>query len=267
MNPLLVASFIGAFAVDVVSPILVALFIWRRWHPRRRVWFYGAGVFLVFQVLTRIPALFFIQSQKAVQDALKESLTLYVLFVLAISFSAGLFEEGGRWLGYRYLVRERTGPTALLYGAGHGGLESIGIGLLVIASLVGYVTLLGMPAEALRALPPEQLQQVEAGKAMFAALQGWEPLLGGWERLAAQAIQIAFSVLVLQAFVQSPRWWWYALAAHTWVNFSSVLLGRYAMETWGQTPGMLIAEGLVTVYGLIAIWIVVRLSRRDQQGG
>jgi len=266
MNPLLVASFIGAFAVDVVSPVLVALFIWRRWRPRGRVWFYGAGVFLVFQVLTRIPALLFIQSQKAVQDALKESLALYVLFVLAISLSAGLFEEGGRWLGYRYLVRERTWPTALLYGAGHGGLESIGIGLLVGASLVGYMTLMGMPAEVMRALPPERLEQIQAGQAAFTGLQGWEPLLGGWERLAAQAIQMALSLLVLQAFVRSARWWWYALAAHTGVDFSSVLLVRYATETWGQTTGMLIGEGLVTLYGLLAVWIVVRLCRGDQQG-
>lgn len=259
MNSLLVGSFLVAFAIDVVSPIVVGLLIWRRFRPRGRVWFYGAGVFLLFQVLTRVPAVIFIQSQKAVQDALKESVVLYVLFVLAISLSAGLFEEGGRWLGYRYLVRERTWPTALLYGAGHGGLESIGIGLLALASLIGYATLMGMPDEALRSLPPEQLRQVEAGKAAFAALQGWEPLLGGWERLAVQAVQIALSVLVLQAFVRSPRWWWYALAAHTWVDFTSTLVGRYAMQTIGQTGGMLITEGLVTVYGLIAIWIVTRL--------
>jgi len=260
MNPLLVAGFATAAGVDLIAPLLVAWWIMRRFKAAARVWWTGAAVFAVFQLCTRMPVVLYVQSRPAVREAVEGSFAAFLLFALGLSLSAALFEEGGRWIGYRFRVRERDGGSALLYGAGHGGLESISIGLAMVATLVGYIAVAVMPAETLASLGPDQLRQVEEARAKFAGLAGWEPLLGAWERLCALAVQLALSLLVLQAFVRSPRWWWGALGAHTTVNFMSVVVARVATQRWGVAGGGLAAEGVITIFGFVALWAVALLN-------
>jgi uncharacterized membrane protein YhfC len=262
LNLLLVASFAVAVLVDILAPLVLAVFLARRFDARWRYWWYGVLVFLLFQGVTRIPVMIFVQTRPAVVQALQEPLWAW-LFLLFAAATAGLFEEGGRWLAFRYLVppAERHWRTALMLGAGHGGLESIAIGLLALAGLVGYLVVMLAPAESFGAAAA----QIEEARKQFAQLRGWEPLLGGWERIGALTIQVALAVLVLQAFVRGRRWWWYALAAHTLVDFTSVAVPRLTAGLWGQQTGLLLAEGLVTVYALLALWIILAL-RREPDG-
>ncbi len=253
VNPYLIASFAVAVLVDVLAPLLLAVYLARRRQGRWRYWLYGMLVFLLSQGITRVPAMIYFQTLPAVQAALAKPVWFW-LFLLFAALTAGLCEEGGRWLAFRFLVRpdERHWRTALMLGAGHGGLESMAIGLLAAAALVGYLVVTLLPPETFGGAAP----QIEAARKQFAAMQGWEPLLGGWERLGALAIQVALAVLVLQAFTRGRRWWWYALAAHTLVDFSSVAVLRLTVKALGQTAAMLLTEGLVTVYALAALWVI-----------
>jgi uncharacterized membrane protein YhfC len=256
VNPLLITSLAVAALVDLLAPVALALFLARRCQGRWRFWLYGVLVFLLSQVLTRVPAMLFLQTRPAVQAALQEPAAAW-LFLLFAAFTAGLFEEGGRWLAFRFFVppAERHWRAALMLGAGHGGLESVCVGLVALAGLVGYLVVMLLPPETFGG----SAAQVEEARKQFAALQGWEPLLGGWERLGALAIQVALTVLVQQAFVRGRRWWWYALGAHTLVDFTTVGLGRLAVGRWGQSAGMLLTEGLVGVYAALALWLIVAL--------
>lgn len=51
---------------------------------------------------------------------------------------AALFEETGRWTAFRFFLKNHlTAETALMYGAGHGGAESILIvGITYISNIV-----------------------------------------------------------------------------------------------------------------------------------
>lgn len=253
LNPGLVASFTAAVLVNLALPWVVAVLLARRYGARWRWWFAGAGVFLVFQVLTRIPVMVVVQSLPPVRQVLERPLYGWTFLGLA-ALTAGLFEEGGRWLAFRYLVRpgERHWTTGVMLGAGHGGLEVLGVGLLQLAALVNYLVLTLWPPEMLAAFGAP----VDQARAAFASLQGWEPLLGAWERLAALAIQIALSVLVLQAFLRGARWWWLALLVHTAVDFTSVGLLKLTAQPWGQPVAMLATEGLVTLYAVLALGYV-----------
>ena len=137
VNPFLIASFAVAALVDVLAPLLLAVYLMRRCQGRWRYWLYGLLVFLLSQGVTRVPAMIYFQTRPAVQAALAEPVWSW-LFLLFAALTAGLCEEGGRWLAFRFLIRpaERRWRTALMLGAGHGGLESIGIGLLAAAGLV-----------------------------------------------------------------------------------------------------------------------------------
>jgi uncharacterized membrane protein YhfC len=243
VNPLLVTSFTLTVLVDILAPLLLA-------------------VFLVSQGITRIPAMIYFQTRPAVQAALAEPVWFW-LFLFFAACTAGLFEEGGRWLAFRFAIppAERHWRTALMLGAGHGGLESIGIGLLTLAGLVAYVVITILPPETFGGYAA----QVAEGRKQFAALQGWEPLLGGWERLGALTIQVALAVLVLQAFLRGRRWWWYAVAAHTLVDFTTVAVLSLVAKAWGRVAAMLVVEGLVTVYALLAFWLIVTLRSGEQE--
>ena len=78
-------------------------------------------------------------------------------FLVFAAFTAGLFEEGGRWLAFRFLVppAERQWRTALMLGAGHGGLESMCVGLLVLATLAGYMAVTLLSPETFGAAAPQ----------------------------------------------------------------------------------------------------------------
>src|SRR5262249_47674038 len=148
------------------------------------------------------------------------------------AFTAGLFEEGGRWLAFRFLIppAERHWRTALMLGAGHGGLESMCVGLVALASLAGDLAGTLLPPGTFGGAAP----QVEQARQQFVSLHGWEPVLGAWERVGALAIQVGLTVLVLQAFVRGRRWWWYALGAHTLVDFTTVGVMVLTGKVWGQ---------------------------------
>lgn len=83
--------------------------------------------------------------------------------------------------------------------------------------------------------------------------------MDGWERLGALAVQVGLTMMVCQAFVQGARWWWYALSAHTLVDFTTVGLVRLVTPVWGQGLALVATESLVTIYGILAIWVIRRV--------
>jgi uncharacterized membrane protein YhfC len=256
LNPLLIASYAVTVLIDIGTPVAVAVFLARRYRASWRYWLYGVLVFLVSQVLTRVPVMIFVQTRPSVQAALAKPVWFW-LFLFAAAFTAGLFEEGGRWLAFRFLVRpaERTWRNALMLGAGHGGLESILIGLVALAGLAIYVAITLLPPEAFGSAA----SHIEGARKELADLSGWEPLLGGWERFCTVFIHLGLTVLVLQAFRRGPVWWWLALGAHTLVDFTTVGFLREAQRAWGSHRALLLTEALVLVYGLLSLWIIVAL--------
>jgi uncharacterized membrane protein YhfC len=218
-------------------------------------------VFFVSQAATRVPVMIWVQTRPSVQEVLKQQVWDWS-FLFFAAFTAGLFEEGGRWLAFRYLVppSDRSWGTALMLGAGHGGLESVLIGLVALGGLASYLAIVYLPPESFGAAKG----QVEAARAQLAGMQGWEPLLGGWERCCALLLHLAWTVLVLQAFLRGPVWWWYAVGAHTLVDFTSIGLMRVAQKQWGPQVGMGLMEALAAVYAALGVWIIFALRPRTK---
>src|SRR5207237_8795386 len=106
----------------------------------------------------------------------------------------GLFEEIGRWLGYRFLIKyDRTWRVGIMYGAGHGGLESmLLVGGLALLGLINVITL-GTTDFSQMNLSADQLAQIAQARQQLAALDWWLPLLGAYERFVTLFFQIALS--------------------------------------------------------------------------
>lgn len=267
---------LAAALIEILLPLALALLVQRRLGVGWRYFAYGALIFLLFQLVTRVPLVQLIQSQIA--PALQASRTLLVAWIALLSLTAGLAEEIGRYVGYRWLMRreEKTWPKAIMYGVGHGGLES----MLLVGGLVllGLINLLALSATNVDALPisPEQRAQLLQQIAAVRAQPDWLPLVGAWERVWTIAFHVAMSVVVLQVFRRgSMRWLYLAIAAHALVDF--VATGVPVLLGLGGTMALLMPEATVTVVGVLGLWLIWRLRDRpvatesapaaDQPGG
>ncbi len=248
---------------SIIYPLVTAFFIQRKWNVSWKYFLFGVLIFFLFQVVTRIPAVEVITY--FLNPALKKSLALQLWFIAGLALTAGLFEETGRYVCFRWFMRKepKTWEKAVMYGAGHGGLEAIllvGVGNIITAINVYAVQLL--PISQLSASARDQLH---AQFAAIAAEPVWEPLLGSWERLFTLMIQIGFSVLVAQVFIRGQiRWYWLAVALHFVVDFVSAA----APALFGSGVTVIICiELFIGVFGAAMVWVVFRLKNISAPAG
>jgi uncharacterized membrane protein YhfC len=171
---------------------------------------------------------------------------------LALGLSAGIFEETSRYLVYRFGIKgARQWKDALMFGAGHGGIEAILLGVLTFLTVLNIFSLLGKDLSAV--VPVEQLplarQQIET----FWAVPWYGVLLGAGERVFAICFHLAASVLVLQVFRRKNILWLFgAVGLHTLLNALAV----YGSPTWGPY----VTEGVLAVLALGCVGIIFRLK-------
>lgn len=233
-------------AVAILLPVALAIF-WRRRSgaPWRALWT-GALVFFVSQVVLRVPW----QAPLAVYLSKKTggSGALWTGFLLLSCLTAGLFEETGRFVAYRTLLKNERNPrAAVFYGIGHGGIESV---LFVGLSLAGL--LIAAHLAAAGAIPAGP--GLDAVRKQVADLTPAAGLAAGFERVSAIGLHIALSLVVLQVFTRGAlRWLWTAIALHAATNATAVLL----LKPLGIWPTEVL---LFLIAGGILAW-AIRLAR------
>jgi uncharacterized membrane protein YhfC len=183
----------------------------------------GAGVFFLFsQVLEKAMHAYLLRANP---DTAAWFQAHGVAFAIYGSLAAGLFEEVGRYLGMRFVARPSGNPgTAVAYGIGHGGIESILLGGVAMAQAFVFAILINsgrfdaifgspLPADALNQIRASLEQLTLAGLAVAAI-----------ERLVALLTQIGLALVVWRA-VEGRRLWLLALAVllHALVDFPAGL--------------------------------------------
>ena len=242
------------FALMLVIPIGVAMFIHRRTGAAWRLFFIGTVTFILSQVF-HIPFNWVVQRAGLLPGSL-ESWANLLLMAAFLGLSAGLFEETARYLTYRYWAKDaRSWSSGLMLGAGHGGIESILLGLLGAVNIVGLLVTLNSEA-LLSAIPAEQQALINATVANLLATPWYGLLLGAAERVFAIAAHLALSVMVLQVFRRgSLRWLFLAIGYHAVFNMLAVIavtrVGPYA------------TEGLLAVFSLLSLFIIFKLRSPD----
>lgn len=247
---------IGAILFVIALPIVLIILAHARLKVGWRYAAYGALIFFTFQLVTRVPAVqalqFFLTPQ------LKASRTLLIAFLVFLALTAGLFEEVGRYLGYRWFMgrEEKTWAKGVMYGLGHGGLESA-----VLVGGLGAIQLLNVwliSSTNLGIVPAAQRATAVAQLTSIAAQPGWLPLLAGWERVCAIAAHVMFSLIVLQVFRRgSLGWLWLAIGLHTLLDGVTALLPRFVHL--GGIGDTLLVEGFVTLFAIGALWAILAL--------
>lgn len=250
---------IAATLFEVALPIALIAIARSRLKVGWRYAAYGALIFFIFQLITRLPLIQVLQY--FLLPHISSSRPLLIAFLVFAALTAGLFEEVGRYLGYRWFMgrEEKTWAKGVMYGLGHGGLESaVLVAGLSAVQLVNIWLLsstnLGIAPAAQRATAAQQL-------AAISAQPGWLPLLGGWERVCAITAHVMFALLVLQVFRRgSLGWLWLAIGLHTLLDGVTALLPEFVHL--GAIGNTLLTEGFVTLFAIGALWAIFALRDR-----
>jgi len=238
----MVISLLIAFGL----PIGLAIYICVKRKASLQAVLIGALIFLVFQLLTRIPLLQ-VLGKMAWYRAMASNLGLIALF---LSLTAGLFEETGRLVAFRFLLRNKLDTqNALAYGIGHGGFESISlVGLTFINNLVYSLMINSGTFD--QTIAPALGNAASGIKNQLISLPPVTWSLAGLERIFTIIVQIALSLLVYYAVrYRKPVFYWAAILAHTLVNFPAVILAALKVNIF--IPELYIL--LVAVLGLVLI--------------
>lgn len=254
--PALVITTAIAVVFVIGYPLALGVLVRKKLAVGWKYFWFGALVFLVCQLLTRTPMVTVLQAT-VLRHLLLTSTAFTWTWLVILAITAGLFEEVGRYVGYRLLLRRepKTWSKAVMFGLGHGGLESmVVVGGQIVLTAINDVVLSTINVNT---LPAAQRQGVIQ---LFAAINAepfWFPLLAAWERLWTIPLQIALAVMVVQVFRrQQMRWLFLAILFHALVDF---LAGAFP-QAFGQSITItLLVEGIVCVFGLISVWIIWRL--------
>jgi len=232
----------AAFGLALPLGLLIR---WRRMRKAKLTpFFVGMLIWFVFAGLLE-PMLHqaCLLGDSAISRTLNGNPYLYMLYG---GLAAGIFEETGRYLAFRWLLPKRRFPerdTAVTYGIGHGGVEALltlcqtYIIYLVLAAYLNAgndpaaLALAGGSREALSVLI-DGLRQITPGTVLLAML----------ERAGAMALHIALSCFVFLAARDRRQWTWFPFA---------ILLHAVA-----DMPAALCQRGLLPI-SVVEIWLWV----------
>lgn len=258
LQPVSVGSVVGMmFSLVVAFGLPIGLYIYL-WRKKKAAFFsFGTGllIFLVFAMLLESTVHSIVFS--ATGDLITGNPFFYALYG---AFMAAAFEETGRFLGIKYIMRNHlTKENALMYGVGHGGVEAmLLLGVTSINNLANAMMINdGSMNGVLAGLDESTRQTAVQGLAVL-----WETpsslfFAAGFERIIAICLQISLSVLIYRAVREkNGRWYWAAFGAHFAVDFVAVLLSNFSI---------LFTEILMALMTAVIAWYVIRMYRELEE--
>lgn len=225
---------IMAFCAILGILIPIGLLIWCRKKIGGSIvpFFVGCGTFFLFAMVLE-PIMHNLVLISPVGPAIFNSIWPYAIYG---GLAAGVFEETGRLVAMKWLKKKHNRPqTALIYGAGHGGIEVL---LVMVITMVEYIVFAVMiNSGSIQALLGTMDSTNQA--ALIPILQGlsqgnpFATLLSIVERISAVTVHISLSVLVWQAAVRpgKMRWFFIAIALHALLDAVTAVLARYGVNT------------------------------------
>ncbi len=232
------------------SPLVLLWWFRRRYQASMTSFFVGM---ISFVVSTQIFEAMFHYYFLTVNQTTASWLTQPLLYALYGGIMAGIFEETGRFISFKWLLKKQNRvQDSLSYGVGHGGIEAMLIvgttylNNLAISLLInqGLIETLGLDTEV-QEIIVTQLTQISPF--IFS--------LAGYERLMTMIIQIGLSVLVFKAIRERKnRYYGVAILLHVLLDFPAALAQT-------EVFNIFIAEGIVTLFAIgFLIFIVKQLK-------
>ena len=256
-----VPSLIITVILMIAIPVIFFIYWWKNHKQQTKIgWLIvGAVGFIVSaRVLELGVHMVCIVADNPVSRFINGNTVVYVLYGITM---AGLFEECGRYIILRYIMKKnRTPENAVLYGIGHGGIEVLTV---VLPSIILYLAIAvlfssGNMANAFSTLNITEetaaaaLPSVETAAAFDYAMMAMNVL----ERLFVMLIHIGCTVIVYYGVVNRKKGCLpMAIVLHMLVDTFQALYQRTIVPLWS-------VEVWAALWTAIIVFIAVKLYRK-----
>lgn len=254
------AGMVCSILIAIVLPVVMCVVIHKKTRAGFAGFFVGCSVFMIFAMILEqaLHAAVF----AAAGEVLQKNVILYGLYG---GLAAALFEESGRFLAMKFVMKDRlTKENALMYGAGHGGVEAFLI--LGIASVNNLALSVAANDGHLQTMLTDTLGESQGAAALEELSVLWTTpsyqfFLGGAERIMAMALQIFLSLLVYRAVkMGQKKYLAFALLFHFAVDFAAVVSAAY-LPVWGVE---LLILALTAGVGYFTLRTVASMETEEQ---
>ncbi len=253
-----IAFMIVSLAVSVALPVGLCVFFRKVKKADILPFFIGCAVMVVFAFILEALIHQLILPSKA-GEAIQGNVWTYALYG---GLMAGLFEETGRFVAFKTVLRRyrERNSDALMYGAGHGGIEAFAIlGIASVNNLI-YSLLINSGNTSLltSTLSGDVLEQVEGAIRTLVTTPSWQFLMGSAERVFAVVLHLALSVFVWFAAKKRSQILLYpaAVLIHLIVDAVTVVLSQSGVALFA-------VEGTVAAASVIAALLALLLWKRN----
>lgn len=215
--------------LGIAVPVCLAVYLVRKHRAKLSSILIGAGTFILFALVLESILHQLVLKGPHGSDILGNTL----LYALYGGLAAGVFEETGRFLSMKFLMKKEPSKPlpGIAYGVGHGGAEMLIIfGITMINNLVISALINSGQADAIFAKVPEEAAgQLQAQLDQLQTLGAGTLLIGLWERFSALILHLGLSMLVWVAIRKGGKWLWLfpaAIVLHAIVDAGTVLLQK-----------------------------------------
>ena len=248
-------------AVDAVLgfavPVCLSVYLVRKHHAKLSTILIGAGTFIIFAlVLESIMHQLVLNGPNGA--AIMDNTLLYALYG---GLAAGIFEETGRFISMKFLMKKEPSEPlpGVAYGVGHGGAEMLIIfGITMINNLALSALINSGQAEVLFSKVPEDAAaQLQTQLDQLQTLGAGALLIGFWERISALILHLGLSLMVWVAVRKGGKWMWLfpaAIVLHAIIDAGAVMLQKSA--------GMVPLELIVTAEAIAVAAIGYMVAKK-----
>ena len=267
----------AALGVGVVLAIIIPIAIALIWKFKKKERFttilIGVAAFVLFAMIIEklIQNVLIFPTQMMLPDhAVSRFINARpLLWALVVALFPGVFEETGRLIAFKTVLRKRKNrETSISYGIGHGcGEAMILLGItyieyIVFAVMINLGTFQTVIDQA-TAQAPDQINTVYALAGQIASFSMASLGVALFERVFAVLFHIGASILVFYACKDKNKTWLYPLAIilHTAMDFIAALTltGIWTPSTW-------LLEAIVAVFGILVFCGAYFLLYRKDKG-
>jgi len=218
--------------ISFVVPIVMLIYYMFCKKQKLKPFIVGVLVFFISQIILRLPLLSYVFPNQIWYMRLSLNPYLHSIF---LGLTAGIFEEVGRYIGFKYFLKNNQKyDDGLSFGFGHWGIEALFIvGINAVILLFSH-----------NLLEASGLSIINA-------------FMIGMERLFVLSVHVGFSIIVLYSVrLNKISYLFIAIILHGIIDGGIGILSQiFNMKTIG-------IEIYVLIWGLVFLYLIYKLKLR-----
>ena len=245
----------------IIIPIIIAIIWTIKKKEKMTTVIVGALTFALFAIILEKPIqnvlVFPLQMGLSEHAASRFINARPVLWAFIVGLFPGVFEETGRFVAYKTVLKKRKNKeTSISYGIGHGGFEVMLVLGLTFITYISYAVMINngtfkLVVDQVIAQAPDQVDQIYAIADKLVTFSVSDLAVSIVERIIAVMYHIGASMLVFYACREKKYLWLYPLAIliHTVIDgfCGLTMVGVVTVSDWTL-------EGFVAVFASLTFF-------------